>query len=190
MPGPPAGNTGSVPAARSRPTVPDDTSTGERLHARYYRLTTALLSLLMVVVVLDGLSVVDAFGVDKSTETATGGGYTLSVTAATVTRPALATPFEITVHRTGGFDAPVEVAIETDYLSLFDYQRMYPEPSAERTAREFTVLEFDPPDGDEVVVSFDWRLEPATQTGRDVRVAIVEDGEHVVEVTRHLRVWP
>src|SRR5690554_6699454 len=107
MPGSAAGNTEEVPAARSRPTVPDDTSTDERLHAWYYGLTTAVLSLLMVVVVLDGLSVVDAFGVDESAETATGGGYDLRVTAATVTRPALATPFEIGVHRADGFDAPV-----------------------------------------------------------------------------------
>lgn len=179
-----------MPSARSRPTVPEDTSTGERLHAWYYRLTTALLVLLLAVVVLDGLSVVDAFGVDKTTETATADGYTLTVTAATVTRPALATPFEIDVRRDGGFTTPVEVAIETDYLSLFDYQRMYPEPSAERTAGDFTVLEFDPPDGDELTVTFDWRLEPAVQSGRDVTVAVVDDGRHVVAVTRHLRVWP
>lgn len=179
-----------MPSARPRPTVPEDTATGERLHAWYYRLTTAALILLLVVVVLDGTSVVDALGVDTSTKTATAGDLTLSVTAATVTRPALATPFEITVRRAGGFDAPVEVAVETDYLSLFDYQRMYPEPSAERTAGAFTVFEFDPPDGDELVVTFDWRLEPAVQTGRDVTVAVLDGGRHAVEVTHQLRVWP
>jgi hypothetical protein len=190
MPRPCDGNEGCVPSASSRPTVPEDTSTGERLHAWCYRATTWALALLLAVVVLDGLSVVDAFGPDKSTGTAVADGYRLSVTAATVTRPALATPFEISVRREGGFDAPVEVAIETDYLSLFDYQRMYPEPSGERTAGDFTVMEFDPPDGDELVITFDWRLEPAVQTGRDVTVAVVEGGRHVVEVTRHLRVWP
>jgi len=190
MPAARVGNSQVVPSAASRPTVPEDTGRGERLHAWYYRLTTGLLALLLAVVVLDGLSVLDVFGPDKATHTAVADGYELSVTAATVTRPALATPFEISVRRAGGFDAPVEVEIETDYLSLFDYQRMYPEPSGERTAGDFTVLEFDPPDGDELVVTFDWRLEPAVQTGRDVTVAVVEDGRHVVEVTRHLRVWP
>lgn len=179
-----------MPSARARPTIPEDTSRGERLHAWSYRATTAALSLLLLLTVLDGLSVVDLFGPDVATETAHADGYTLSVSAATVTRPALATPFEISVRRSGGFDAPVEVAIERDYLLLFDYQRMHPEPSSERTAGDFTVLEFDPPDGDELVVSFDWRLEPAVQTGRDVTVAVVEGGRHVVEVESHLRVWP
>jgi hypothetical protein len=163
---------------------------GERLHAWCYRATTAALSVLMLLTLLDGLSVVDVFGPDKATHTASADGYTLSVTAATVTRPALATPFEIRVRRSGGFDVPVEVAIERDYLLLFDYQRMHPEPSSERTAGDFTVLEFDPPDGDELVVSFDWRMEPAVQTGRDVTVAVVEGGRHLVEVTSDLRVWP
>jgi hypothetical protein len=73
--------------------------------------TTVVLVVIVALGVLDGLGVVPAYGVDTARATASGGGYELEVEYATLSRPALATPFTITVRRDEGFDAPVELAI-------------------------------------------------------------------------------
>lgn len=172
------------------PTVPDEATGGRGHRSRLHLATTAALTLLLVVVGLDGLGLVDAFGPDQRTRTAAGAGYGLEVSAPTVTRPGLATSFEVRVRRDGGFDGPVEVAVSTELLALFDHQRLYPEPSAERTMGDLTVFELEPPTGEVVVLAFDWKAEPSRQRGGSGRVGVVDDDEVVVHVPVSVRVWP
>src|SRR5690606_41431065 len=84
----------------------------------------------------------------------------------------------------------MEVAVSTRLLAAFDHQRLYPEPSAERSMGELTVLELDAPTGDELVLAFDWKTEPGRQWGQSGRVAVVDDDAGVVAVPVDGRVWP
>src|SRR5688500_11220358 len=81
-----------------------------------YAATSIVLSVIMALGVVDAFGWFDAYGVDTATVSADGGGYILEVSYPSVSRPALASPFEIVVTRAGGFDGPVMLAISGDYL--------------------------------------------------------------------------
>ena len=155
-----------------------------------YTTTTAVLTVLMVLGVADVLGWIPAYGVSEDTVRAAGGGYELAVRYGRVSRPALATPFEITVTRAGGFGGPVTLAVDQRYLELWDENGLVPAPSAERSRGDWVVWEFDPPDGETLTVWYDARIEPAAQSGRDGAVAVLEDDEAVVAVTFATRVMP
>jgi len=167
--------------------------TGERnlrRRRRGYAVTTGLLALLMLLAAADAVEPVAIFGVDSAEARASGDGYDLTVRYAEVSRPALATPFEIEVHRDGGFDGPVTVAVDQDYVKLWDENGLYPAASSETSDGRWILWEFDPPDGDTLRIVYDARIEPAAQQGRDGAVAIVDDGVHVARVDFHTRIWP
>lgn len=170
----------------------DDDLDGEiRRRRRRYGLTTLALSLLMALGVVDALGWLDTYGVDDATVRASGGGYDLAVRYGTVSRPALATPFEITVTKEGGFGgAPITLAVDRAYLELWDENGLIPAPAAEVTQGEWVEWEFDPPDGDTLTVWYDARIEPAAQSGRDGAVAVLDGGDPVVTVAFHTRVLP
>ena len=107
-----------------------------------------------------------------------------------MTRPALATPFEIVVSRNGGFSAPVTILVDRAYLAMWDENGLVPAPSAETTRDEWVEWEFDPPTGDTLTVWYDARIEPGAQSGRDGSVAVLEGGQAVVTVEFSTRVWP
>jgi hypothetical protein len=157
-----------------------------------YGVTSALLLLVVigigVVVPLAGGA---GFGVESGTVRATAGDLRLEVTYGLVSRPALATPFDVTVTREGGFDEPVRLAIDRQYLRLWDENGLYPEPSAETVLGPWLILEFDPPTGTSLQVSYDGRIEPAAQAGRRGAVAVLAaDDSIVAEVTFTTRIWP
>jgi hypothetical protein len=155
-----------------------------------YALTTAALVLLLGVAVADGLGAVDAYGVDTAHVSAEADGTVLDVGYTTVTRAALASPFEITVHRRGGFDGPITVAVDHRYLELWDENGLYPAPAAETTMGPWVVWEFDPPEGDTLRFTYDARLEPGAQRGRAGAVALLDGGLIVAEVAFETDVRP
>lgn len=143
--------------------------------------------LLFVFVIAGALSV---FGVNEDRVSASGGGYELAVEYSSVSRPGLETPWVVSVTRQGGFDGPVELRTTADYFDLFDFNQFYPEPAGMRRDGEYVVTEFDPPEGNELMVSLDAKLSPATQNGTDARTAVLVDGSPVVEVSYRTRVMP
>jgi hypothetical protein len=156
------------------------------------RAGTALLAGVMAVTVLDGVGALDAVGVDTAEVSASADGTTLVVRYATVSRPALATPFEITVVRPGGFDgAPIELAVTTGYLELFDLNGVLPSPSEETADEGRQLWTFDPPDGDTFRVVYEARVEPAMQDARAGRVAVLGPaGEEAVAVSFETAIRP
>ena len=48
-----------------------------------------------------------------------------------MSRPALATPFDIRVDADGGFDEPVRIAVDQAYLRLWDENGLVPAPRRE-----------------------------------------------------------
>jgi hypothetical protein len=153
---------------------------------------TAVLSVIMAIVVADGLGLVATVGVDSATVIATAAGTTLEVRHPEVTRPALASPFEIRVRRDGGFGGQqVEVAVSTDYLTLWDLNGIIPSPSEETAGADEVVWTFEPPDGDELRIVYEARIEPGVQQREDGRVAVLDDdGSELVAVEFETRVRP
>ena len=170
----------------------DARSAGALRRRRFgYRLTTAVLTALVGLAVVDGAAPFGIYGVQTNTVSSTGNGIDLEVRYGTVSRPALATPFEIEVTSPGGFDGPVTVAVRSTYLAMWDENGLDPSPSEETADGESTFWTFDPPDGDVLAISFDARIEPAAQNGEAGRVAVVDDaGAELVAVEFTTRVLP
>lgn len=157
-----------------------------------YTATSLALSALMAVAVLDGFDVVDAFGVDDTRVHAEADGTVLDVRYPTVARPALAAPFEITVRRAGGFDGQaVDLAVDRRYLTLWDLNGVQPAPAEETGDADHVVWTFEPPDGDVLTITYEARIEPAVQSGRSGRVAVLDDdGSELVAVDFRTDVRP
>ena len=171
-------------------TLPDGPSTHDKRRIGY-SLTTLCLVGVMLAAMLDALPSVAILGVDSQTTRASAGGIDLAVTYGEVSRPALATPFDIEVHQAGGFDGPVRVAVDQEYLRMWDENGLVPAPSAEAVMGPWVVWEFDPPVGDTLFISYDARIEPAAQEGRSGAVAVLDpDDAILVQVEFTTRVWP
>ena len=171
-------------------TLPDGLSTLDKRRLGY-SITTAFLAGLMLVVAVDAIEGNAFLGVDSTTERANAGDLELAVTYGVVSRPALATPFDIEVRQEGGFDAPVRIAVDQEYLRMWDENGLVPAPSAETVMGPWVVWEFDPPIGDTLFVTYDARIEPAAQDGRSGAVAVLDEGDSpVVQVDFTTRLWP
>ena len=147
-----------------------------------HRVVGGLLALVMVLAVLDGLDALNTLGPDERRVSASGGGFELDVEYPSPTRPALASVFRIAVRREGGFDEPVQVAVSRTYLEAWDLNGVLPAPAAETSMGEWIVWEFDPPPGDELLVTYESRIEPGEQTSVPGAVAVLVDDEPVAEV--------
>ena len=164
----------------STSTLPSGPSTLRKRRVGY-AITTAFLSTVVLLAAVDSRTI-DAEGAD---------GLELSVTYGVVSRPALATPFDIEVSQPGGFDGPVRIAVDQEYLRMWDENGLVPGPSAETVMGPWVVWEFDPPVGTTLLVSYDARIEPAAQEGRSGAVAVLgEDDETLARVDFTTRVWP
>jgi hypothetical protein len=152
-------------------------ATARRSRRRGLLVGTTVLVLVMASAVVDGLGIVDSVGVDSATVTAVADGTTLSVRYPDVTRPALASPFE--------------VAVSTDYLLLWDLNGVIPSPSAETAGAAMVVWTFDPPSGDQLRIVYEARIEPAVQNGEQGRVAVLDErGDEQVAVEFETQVRP
>jgi hypothetical protein len=139
-----------------------------------------------------GLGLLEVYGVRTSETSATGGGYELTVSYATVSRPGLATPWSAEIRRPGGFDGPVTVTTTSDYIEAFDENSLDPEPSSATTDADRIIWEFDPPpEGDTLTISLDARIEPSVQLQRVTGVTeVLEQDEPVVSVRYRTWVMP
>jgi hypothetical protein len=156
--------------------------------ARFARGGRRALVLLLAAFVGAGLAGV--WGARTGTAAVTGGGYRLEVTYPSVTRPGLAIAWSVEIRRGGGFDGPVTLAVDPDYFEMFDENAMEPEPTTSRRAGDLVVWEFEPPEGDVLVVDLDARVEPGVQLGRSGSVAVLASGRAVVRISFHTRVVP
>jgi hypothetical protein len=158
-----------------------------------YAVTTVALTAIVGGAVVDAIAPFGVYGVDTRTISASGDdSYDLRVRYGTVSRPALATPFDIEVHRQGGFDGRhVTVAVLSTYLAMWDENGVDPSPAEETADASYLFWTFDPPEGDTLRITFDGRIEPAAQSGERGRVAVIDDGgAELVAVDFRTRVLP
>jgi hypothetical protein len=169
-----------LPQTAGQAVLPDEQ--GAALHRRR-RLVVNSFAVVIGLVFLAGL--LNLPGVRSTTARSRAGELELAVVHGQVSRGGLATPFDITVSRPGGFAAPVVVGVTRDYLSIFDENGLDPDPASATTMGEWLLWEFEPPIGDTLEISFDARIEPAVQRGKSGDVAVFDGGREVVAV--HLR---
>jgi hypothetical protein len=168
----------------------DDWRPIARRRRRLHRAVSGFLGLVMVGAVLDGFDVLPFVGPDEAHARARGGGFALDVEHPTVTRPALASVLRIRVTRAGGFAEPVQVAVSRAYLELYDLNGVLPSPSSETAVGRWVVWEFDPPPGDELLITYEARIEPGEQFGQAGEVAVLVDDEPVARVSFRTAVRP
>ncbi len=150
--------------ASPRPSIstePPPTDVTRQARARTLR--RAFVAILALFVALGALNV---YGVRTRTAAAEGGGYQLSVTYATVSRPGLATPWSFEVRRPGGFPEGLTVAARSTYFDAFDENGFSPRAQSETADGERTVWRFAPSATDTLTVSLDARIEPGVQLTR------------------------
>lgn len=154
-------------------TIPPDPSGSWIRREKRLNLLGVLLVVAVVVLALFGMA-----GVRTATATVDSGGYTLEVLHASITRPGLATPFQVTVGSDGA-PLPESVTLRTSssYLSIFDEHGLTPTPTSTHSDSEWTWWTFRPPEGShELSVVLDARLEPSVQWRRDATVTLVTGG--------------
>jgi hypothetical protein len=129
-----------------------------------------------VLTAIIGLGLVGLLGPRVQKVSTTSGSLRVSVTYASVTRPGLATTWTVEVRRPGGFDAKVAVATTAEYFEGFDFNALYPEPSATFNDGDLVVFEFDPPTGDVLRVRFDGRATPTWTLWRAATTRVTSPG--------------
>ena len=169
-------------------TAPSETGLHRLLRARWGRRAFFIGTSLFLL-----LGALGVFGVRMAEVSGTGGGYEVTVTYAEVSRPGLATPWEVEVRRPGGFGAEtLRLATTSTYFDIFDENGLDPTPmeatsDAERTIWTFTT----PPAGDILTASFDARIEPAVQlTTAQATTAVLDGAEAVASVSYATFVMP
>jgi hypothetical protein len=131
------------------------------------------------------------FGTRTGDTTATGAGYTVTVTHPTISRPGHAVKYEVEVTHPGGFTKPIRMRFLSSYFDLFDENSFGPNPDSETADGDYDIYEFSPPDGDTFVVSSDTRVEPARQRGAKGEVSVLDDaGRPLVTVHYRTRIAP
>jgi hypothetical protein len=171
-----------MPSATLPPTASDlstDRDTWER--GIWWRRGFLALVALVVVAGLFGV-----FGLRSRTVNAdsSDGDVSLQVTYPQVARAGLSVPFEIEVHRRGGFDDDVVLQVSSDYLDLFDRSSVDPEPDQERSTESSVLWQFRQPPTDTFSVSVDMEVQKGKHWGRSGSVAVLDaDGRTLARTT-------
>lgn len=152
---------------------------------------TVIVSAVVVFGVLEALIGTPGYGIDSGTAHASAEGTSLAVRYAHATRGQLASPFEVTVRRDGGFDGRVTLAISRTYLDLFLTNGVSPSAESETSTADAVLMTFDPPPaGDTMGITWDVVAKPSSFfTSRDGFVSVVDaTGAPVVTATFTTRV--
>jgi hypothetical protein len=167
-------------------TRPNDVTLDQLIRARRYR-RIGLVAL--GIVVLAGL--LNLLGVRRDVVSSEADGYRLVVEYASVTRPGLASPWEVEVTHDGGFDGPVTLATNADYFDRFDFNQLYPEPASTASRGDVVLLTFEEIEDDRLVVRFDGRATPTFTFGlAEASTGLEIDGREIVRVDYTTVVMP
>jgi hypothetical protein len=173
--------------AASIPTKPAPTDIPRQKRARAARrVFVVVLGLFLL------LGALGFFGVRSRTATAAGGGYELSVTYGSVSRPGLATPWSFEVRRAGGFPDGVTLSVTSGYFDAFDENGLGPAPIEETVDGDLTIWRFGPTRSETLAVSFDARIEPGVQltTAKGALSVLGPTGQPAVTVAFKTFVMP
>lgn len=168
-------------------TVPGNETERHQIRARAVRRVFAVALFGFV-----GAGLFGVFGTTTDEVSARSEGVELTVTYGKIARPGLATPWEVEVRSSGGFDGPVVLATTGSYFDAFDENGLDPSPVKSVGEGGEIVWEFDPPEGEIFSLSFDARIEPAVQMQTfSARTRVLDgNGRQIVAVSYTTRVMP
>ena len=146
------------------------------------------LGILLVVVLLGAFG---ALGVHSRTTTSSSNGYTLSVTYPQVARAGLDTPWRARVHRAGGVNTDLTLAVSSAYFRMFETQGFYPNPDSATNDGDYVYMRFTNlrPGGD-FVLEYDAYIQPASQIGKSGTVRLLIGGQEVARTSFHTWLVP
>jgi hypothetical protein len=146
------------------------------------------LVLLLAVVVLGAAGFL---GVRSRTAKAQGGGYTLTVTYPHTARAGLDVPWQARVHRAGGVDSDVTLAITSSYFHMFETQGFYPDADTATNDGRFVYMTFTkPPAGQDFVLDYDAYIQPSSQVGKSAVIKLIVHGTEVAHTSIHTWLVP
>jgi hypothetical protein len=167
-------------------TIPDEPSLDRVRRARTLRRIGAAL---LVLFVLAGA--VGAFGTRTATTRTEAGGYQVTVTYPSHSRPGHAVRFKVLVHSAKGFTDPIRIRLSSTYFELFDENAFDPDADAQTMDASYSYLEYKPPAGNDFLITSDTRVEPSRQRGEAGEVSVLDDqGAPVVTARFRTRIWP
>lgn len=166
-------------------TLPEDVL--DERGARRARWSRRLFLAFVTALVLVGLT--GALGVRTTQAIASGDGYTLEVTYASMTRPGLATPYAVEVT-SDSFADRFSIEVSATFLDAFDENGLDPEPIASSSDGDWVRWTFEAPEGDTFALSFDARLEPAVQWKRPGTTRLLVDGRVIAAIEHTMWVMP
>src|SRR6266540_3770116 len=118
----------------SIPTTDVDTTAQRQRRARLGR---RVFMSLMALFVLAGLGTL--VGAHTSRISATGSGYSMTLTYSSITRPGLAIRWILVIEHPGGFDKQITVATTSTYFNLFDFNNLDPVPADQTTHGPYSI---------------------------------------------------
>lgn len=160
-------------------------TTSLRRRAAWLRRLFLLALLLFVLAGASGL-----LGVRTTTARSSEAGWSLSVEHASIARPGLDAPWQVTVTHPGGFGKELTLAVTGDYFEIFESQGFDPEPTEETRDAQTLYLTFAAPPGDTFVLAYDAYIQPSAQIGRDGTLAVMVDGDRVAATEFRTRLLP
>jgi hypothetical protein len=176
---------------RRRPA--DSTVLGIRRSEKGWLARWARWTAILVLVAVVGIGATGQLGVHTAQASATGGGYLVTVTYASVARAGLDAPLRVQVDREDGrdFDGDITLDLAAGYLSIFESQGFLPDPDSSTGLDDTVRMTFEaPPEGSRFVVNYDAYIQPAAQLGTDGQISLVVDNEPVATVEFHTTLLP
>jgi hypothetical protein len=166
------------------PTEPEEASADRIRRAAWLR--RILIAILVAIVVVGMLGF---FGIRTRTAETTANGFNLQVHFASIARPGVEVPFDVSVQRDGGFNGTVTLSVSGSYLSAVDAQSPQPEPQSTTADDDVVTMTFAAPQGDTLGVSWLATIDPAANAGRKQATITVlgDDGSPAASVS--IRTW-
>jgi len=168
-------------------TAPDEPSRGWIRFEQILRTIAYVVVFGVVLAALLGLT-----GLRTREVTVTNDDVVLTVTYAQVTRPGIATPFEIAIDSADGGPLPDELTVEVPsaYMAMFDENGLDPEPESVASDGTTETWTFAPNGEASLHIDFDARLQPNVHSGRTATVRVEGDGVDAVQARGRTWVLP
>lgn len=118
------------------------------------------------------------------------GPASLSVKFAPLARGGTNVPWQVELHDPRGLPPQVDLVLDARYFEIFEHQRFYPEPAAERRDGDNLVMTFDTGQATSLVVAHDSYVQPRYSFERLGSVALLTDGVPTLTVPFRTVVLP